>query len=108
MFALCNELIESLSRRYGQDEQIRAAVGECGEFIAAAQNFHRAQKYGQRTETLETLMEEAVDVYFLMQQMRFINPDMFDRICLEKIDKVIKRLHEIDKVIKRLDEGDGL
>jgi len=87
-------LIQELFDKYGEDEQIRAAQGECGEFIAAAQNYHRAKAYKHRTETLETLMEEAVDVYFLMQQMRHLAPEMFDAICLKKVAKVEERLHK--------------
>jgi len=96
MIELDPDLIKKLVEKYGEDEQLRAAMGECGEFIAAAQNYHRSIKYGQKVETLNHLIEEAVDVYFLMQQVRFLDSELFDKLCKLKVDKVIGRLHEGD------------
>lgn len=85
------EILKKIMEKYGEDEQIRQAMGECGEFVAAAQNYYRAQKYGNRAETLEDMMQEAVDVYFMMQQMRYLDPEMFNRICSEKRKKIIEK-----------------
>lgn len=96
MIELDPKIIKDMFDKYGEDEQIRAAMGECGEFIASAQNYHRCLKYGVKTEPLANLIEEAVDVYFMMQQMRSLDSKMFDDLCLEKVDKVMQRLHEGD------------
>lgn len=89
------ELLKRIMNKYGEDEQMRQAMGECGEFIAAAQNYYRAKKYGHREETIADLMEEAVDVYFMMQQMRYIDPVLFDRLCEVKREKILaKIMHE--------------
>ena len=85
------EVLGMLIVKYGEDEQTRQAVGECGEFIAAAHNYYRAEKYGHRDETLEDMMEEAVDVYFMMLQMRYVDEEMFDEIAEEKYRKIKKK-----------------
>jgi len=88
MLNLDPKILGILMDRYGEDAQMRQAMGECGEFIAAAQNYHRAKKYGHRTETLEDMMEEAVDVYFMMLQARHINPELFDKLAEKKYKKI--------------------
>ncbi len=85
------EILGLLMNKYGEDEQTRQAMGECGEFIAAAQNYYRAKKYNHRTETLEDLMEEVVDVYFMMIQMRHIDKEMFDKIAYKKYEKIERK-----------------
>lgn len=85
------KILGILMDRYGEDAQMRQAMGECGEFIAAAQNYHRAQKYGHRTETLKDMMEEAVDVYFMMLQARHINPELFDKLAEIKYEKILRK-----------------
>jgi NTP pyrophosphatase (non-canonical NTP hydrolase) len=85
------KILGMLIDKYGEDEQMRQAMGECGEFIAAAQNYYRAKKYLHRSETLEDMMEEAVDVYFMMIQARHINPELFDKIAEIKYAKIYKK-----------------
>ena len=85
------EILKTMLDRYGEDEQIHQAMGECGEFIAAAQNYYRAKKYGHRTETLDDMMEEAVDVYYMMLQIRHINPELFDKIAIKKYMKIERK-----------------
>lgn len=95
MIELETELLRRMIEKYGEDEQLRQAMGECGELIAACQNYYRAKKYGHREETICDVMEEAVDVYFMIQQIRHIQPLLFDRICDVKLEKVITKLtHE--------------
>lgn len=89
---LTDELLEELLDKYGEDEQIRQAVGEMGEFIAVAQNYHRAQKFGHRTEELSDLMNEAADVFFMIQQIRAIDRVLFDKFCELKETKVLRKL----------------
>lgn len=85
------KILGKLIDKYGEDEQMRQAMGECGEFIAAAQNYYRAKKYRHRSETLYDMMEEAVDVYFMMLQARHIDPDLFDLIAKRKYKKIYKK-----------------
>jgi len=85
------EILGMLIVKYGEDEQTRQAVGECGEFIAAAHNYYRAKKYGHRSETVKDMIEEAVDVYFMMLQMRYIDEEMFDEIAAEKYEQIKKK-----------------
>lgn len=96
MIELDPKIIKEMFDKYGEDEQIRAAMGECGEFIASAQNYHRCLKYGVKTEPFIKFIEEAVDVYFMMQQMRSLSPLLFDEMCNTKVVKVMQRLHEGD------------
>jgi hypothetical protein len=87
------ELLHRLLDKYGEDEQLRQAMGECGELIAACQNYHRAQEYGHRVETLSVVIEEAVDVYFMIQQIRVLDPEAFDELCDAKVGKILAKFH---------------
>jgi hypothetical protein len=91
MKLLPKDLLYNLLTKYGEDEQLRQAMGECGELIAACQNYHRAQTYGHRTETLSVVIEEAVDVFFMTQQIRILNPEYFDELCDKKLKKVLAK-----------------
>ena len=97
MFKLSDELIQRILDKYGEDEQLRQTMGECGELIAACQNYHRAQEYGHREETLEDVMEEAVDVYFMIQQIRSLDEQLFEQLCEVKRIKVMSKLFNENK-----------
>jgi hypothetical protein len=77
-------LYKKCLERWGEKSQIHQAMGECGEFIADAQNFNRG-KIG-----LESLLGEAVDVYIMMLQMRELDPELFDELK----EKTLKRIQE--------------
>lgn len=94
-------LLQELLEKYGEDEQIRQAVGEMGEFIAVAQNYHRARIYGHRSEQLADLMNEAADVYFMIQQVRAIDPALFDQLCHLKELKVLRKLDNENPIGKK-------
>lgn len=89
---LSEELLGEIIRTYGIEEQFRQTMGECGELIAALQNYYRAERYGHRKETIEDVMEEAVDVYFMIQQIRSLNPELFDTLCFVKKKKILQKL----------------
>ena len=89
MISLPSAVLNSLLETYGEEEQLLQATGECGELVAVIQNYLRAIKYGRRTETIKDVMEEAVDVFFMVQQIRAIDPLMFDEISSEKAVAVI-------------------
>lgn len=84
MILLDPQLLRDLLDKYGEDEQFRQAMGECGELIAECQNYHRSLVYGHRSESLADVMDEAADVFFMMQQIRAIDPDLFDNACRKK------------------------
>lgn len=92
MIELDNNILQKCIEKYGEDDQLRQAMGECGELIAACQNYYRAKTYGHREETLSTVMQEAVDVFFMIQQIRHIDPELFDKFCEVKAHKVIKKI----------------
>ena len=92
MRELSIDLLSELLDKYGQDEQLRQAQGECGELIAVIQNYHRAEKYGHRSEKLADVMSEAVDVYFMIQQIMVMDITMFNQMCLLKELKVLRKL----------------
>ena len=93
MFKIDPDILGMLIDLYGEDEQSRQAMGECGEFIAAAQNYYRAKTYGHRKEVLSDMMEEVVDVYFMMLQMRHIDPKLFDKLAEVKYEKVLRKAY---------------
>ena len=92
MILLDMSLLADMLENYGEDEQLRQTTGECGELIAAIQNYHRSLMYGHRSESLADVMEEAADVFFMVQQIRAIDPEMFDNACRKKELIVYKKL----------------
>jgi len=88
MYHIEPELLDILVDKYGKEEQLLQTMGECGELIAVIQNYLRAIKYKHRSETLEDVIEEAVDVFFMVQQIRNMDPTGFDYLCTQKILKV--------------------
>jgi len=95
MILLEDDLLKTIIDKYGDQEQLRQAMGECGELIAVIQNYYRSVKYGHRTETFTHVAEEAVDVFFMIQQIRHMEPKLFDAICKSKKEKVLRKIeHE--------------
>jgi len=95
---LPTKLLQSLLDKYGDEEQILQTMGECGELIAVMQNYLRAQKFRVKTESWKDVVEEAVDVYFMIQQVRHANPKMFDAVCRQKLKNVYIKL-EVENYI---------
>lgn len=86
------ELLDQLIEKYGEEEQLLQTMGECGELVAVIQNYLRAIKYKHRKESIVDVINEAVDVFFMIQQIRNIDPALFDYACSQKIMKVYKKL----------------
>ena len=77
---------------WGVEVQTNQALEECGEFITVT-NHKRRNRVG-----MAEWMEEVVDVYIVMQQMRLLDADLFDEIYDEKMKKLIKRFEKyLDK-----------
>jgi len=91
---LDDALIQRCMEKWGFMEQLHQAMGECGEFVAVAQNYYRAMKFGNKKTTIEEFMEEVVDVAFLMQQMRYADPELFDSLIEKKKQKLLRKLED--------------
>lgn len=91
---LPHELLQKCIDKYGVEEQLLQCSGECGELVAVIQNYLRAVKFGHRSETLGDVVEEAVDVYFMVQQIRYLDPSLFDSICSSKETKVWRKFEK--------------
>ena len=94
MFQIEDEVLKTLIEKYGEEEQLLQAMGECGELVAVIQNYLRAKKYKHRKEKLTDVLDEAVDVFFMVQQIRHLWPAMFDYICSQKIIKVYQKFEK--------------
>ncbi len=88
MMILRQSLLQELLEKYGDEEQILQTMGECGELVAVMQNYLRAQKFGFKKETWTDVVGEAVDVFFMIQQVRHANPKLFDEVCKSKLEKL--------------------
>ena len=93
MKLLESKLLTKIINKYGEDAQLQQTMGECGELIAVIHNYLRAKTYGHRTETLDDVLEEAVDVHNMIQQIRHMDPLRFDEIFEQKKQKVLKKLN---------------
>ena len=85
-------VLQSIIDKYGEEDQLLQTSGECGELIAVIQNYLRAKKFKYRTETLLDVIEEAVDVFFMVQQIRHMNPGLFDSMCNTKLTAVFRKI----------------
>ena len=74
--------------QWGTDKQICQAMGECGEFIAEAQNYRR------KKVSLRQMLSEAADAHVMMMQMRELDPALFDELKEESLSKVRKQLNK--------------
>ena len=68
----------------GEKSQLLQTSGECAELIAVIQNYIRNEGTAKKKITIQDVMEETVDVYFMIQQIRNLNPEMFDKIFFKK------------------------
>ena len=85
-------LLQAIVDEYGDEEQLLQAMGECGELVAVIQNYLRSIKFGVKKTSLVEVLEEAVDVYFMVQQIRHMDPYLFDQLCEEKLKKVKEKM----------------
>ncbi len=88
--------LQRIMEIYGEEEQLLQTSGECGELVAVIQNYLRAKKYKHRTETLSDVMEEAVDVFFMVQQVRYMDAYLFDSICNSKVTAIMRKIDNED------------
>jgi NTP pyrophosphatase (non-canonical NTP hydrolase) len=92
MFKIQPEVLQSIIDKYGLGEQLCQVMGECGELVAVIQNYRRTMRYGNRNEDLTDVMEEAADVFLMIQQIRHMDPERFDMICERKYQKCLSKM----------------
>jgi hypothetical protein len=92
MQTLDDGILAACTDKWGAYEQMHQATGECGEFIAVAQNYYRTLKFGSRETTIEDFMSEVVDVMFMMQAMRSFDAKLYDKLFEEKKQRLLERL----------------
>ena len=73
------EIYHKALMRWGLDDQVMMAMGECGELIAALNRY-----YNQRRGELSEVAEEIADVEIMMGQMRLL-------VGSEEVDKIKQR-----------------
>jgi hypothetical protein len=89
LFELDKDILEKFKKKFGNMEQLCQTMGECGELIAACQNHRRILE--RKKDDLDThesmlnILQESVDVYFMIQQIRYMAPAAFDYLCTQKI-----------------------
>lgn len=83
---LNNEVFREALRQWGLKAQIGMCIEEMGEALTAINHYDR-----KRIE-LKDLVEEFVDVYIMMSQMRFIHKELFDTIFEQKVNRIRKKL----------------
>jgi NTP pyrophosphatase (non-canonical NTP hydrolase) len=84
---LDNEVFKEALKQWGYKAQVGMCVEEMGEALAKINQLARG-----RIDYPE-LVEEFVDVYIMMCQMRFLNQGLFDTIFEQKVSRLRKRLH---------------
>jgi hypothetical protein len=78
---------------WGIEPQLRIAEEECAEFIVAASHYIR-----NRPGSEEILMEEAADVYIMMEQvMRYFDREKIMAVADQKLAAVRERLEYYKK-----------
>ncbi|MCF8019881.1 MAG: hypothetical protein K9L62_10820 [Vallitaleaceae bacterium] len=92
------DVLQTLLDTFGMEEQLLQTSGECGKLIAVIQNYLRAVKFKHRSETFADVIDKLVDVYFMIQQIRHIDPELFDETCKSKMIKVYRKLEDEGKM----------
>ena len=95
MIELSKVVLDKFYELEGEESQLLQTSGECAELIAVIQNYIRNEGKAKKKSTIKDVMGEAVDVYFMIQQIRNLNPEMFDKIVFSKTNKVMKRLYNL-------------
>jgi len=67
-------------------EEIGELIEQLGKTISSTIQFKRGRIDG------DDLVEEFVDVFLMMQQMRYMNKEKFDRIYEQKVNRIKERL----------------
>ena len=83
---LNDEVFQLALTKWGEQAQVGMVIEECGEVLSAINKYYRSRIQ------IDDLIEEFVDVYIMMRQMRFMNKELFDKIYEKKVIRIKKRL----------------
>lgn len=83
---LNEEVFKAALDQWGEEAQVGMCIEEAGEMLTAINHFKRG-----RIEKSQ-LIEEFVDVYIMMNQMRWMNQKLFDEIFDFKIKRIRHKL----------------
>lgn len=72
--------------QWGEKAQIGMFIEEVGEALTAINHYDRGRI------PLEELVEEFVDVFIMVSQMRYMNEYLFDVILEKKVNRIRKKL----------------
>ena len=94
---LTDEVFKKAIEIWGEEAQIDQVIEEMGE-VLVAYNHNKRKRVSK-----DALIEEFVDVYIMMKQMRFLNESVFDMIYEYKVNRLKHRLEikEKDDAIHR-------
>lgn len=80
------KVFQQALEQWGEEAQVMQCVEEMGEVLVAINHLRRG-----RIEKGK-LIEEFVDVYIMMCQMRYMNLELFDQIYEFKVNRIRERL----------------
>jgi len=80
------EVFKQAMEQWGLKAQIGMCIEEMGEALTAINHYDRGRI------PIEDMIEEFVDVFIMMNQMRYIHKQIFDNIFDKKIQRIRKRL----------------
>ncbi len=91
-----NSLYEKSLKKWGFDFQLDMVVEECAELIKAVQKSKRKSNSETFQERMESIVEEAVDVDLMIEQLKLMIPvrDFWERMKARKIRRLKAMLNE--------------
>ena len=90
-----DKLFQQCINAWGMPAQIEMVNEEIGEVIEQlGKTLSYVNKFKRGRIDHPALIEEFVDVYLMMQQMRFMNKDLFDEIYDIKVKRIRERLEK--------------
>jgi len=88
-----DNLFQECIDKWGMDFQVNLAIEEIGEVIEQlGKTLRKINKVYRGSINRDEMMEEFVDVYLMMQQMRYIDKEKFDFIYDYKVKRIKERL----------------
>ena len=89
------DVLEKCVEKWGPEFQVELAIEEIGELIEQlGKTLKHINQYKRGRIDRDDMMEEFVDVFLMMQQMRAIDPIRFDKISEYKILRLKDRLEK--------------
>jgi len=89
------DILEKCVEKWGPEFQVELAIEEIGELIEQLGNtLKHINQYKRGRIDRDDMMEEFVDVFLMMQQMRAIDPKLFDDISEYKLKRLKERLEK--------------